>query len=95
VGGEGILMCFFAFGIGGAVGSGFFELSMESKAIFTLGRAWSIVSLLNKSKVDCSLVKGNRSRNEACDSTNIGVGILVGLTGLAMRVKSLINSGGQ
>jgi hypothetical protein len=89
------LMCFFTFGIGGAAGSSFFELSTESKAIFTLGRAWFTASLLDESKVDCPLVKGNGSQNEVCNGTNIGVGIPVRLIGLAMRVEGLVNGGGQ
>jgi hypothetical protein len=91
VGGEGLLMCFFAFGVGGVAGSSFFKLSTESEAIFTLGRAWSTASLLDEGEVDCSLIKGNRSRDEACNGMNVGVGIPVGLTGLAMRVEGLFN----
>jgi hypothetical protein len=85
-------VCFLVFGVGSAVGLGFFELSMESKAIFTLDRAWFTTSLFNESEVDCSLVEENRSRDKACDSTNIGIGIPVRLTGLAMRVESLFDS---
>jgi hypothetical protein len=84
-------MCFLAFGVGGAAGSSFFELSMESKTIFTLSRVWSTASLLDESEVNCSLVEGNESRDEACDGTNVGIGIPVGLTGLAMRVEGLFD----
>jgi hypothetical protein len=88
------LVCFLAFGVGSAAGSSFLELSTESKTIFTLSRAWSTASLLNESEVDRSLVEGNGSRDEACNGTNVGVGIPVGLTSLAMRVESLIDGGG-
>jgi hypothetical protein len=85
-------VCFLAFGVGGAAGSSFFKLLMESKAVFTLSRAWTTASLLNESEVDCLLVEGNRSRYKVCNSANVGVGISVGLTGLAMRVEGLFDS---
>jgi hypothetical protein len=85
------LVCFLAFGVGGAASSSFFELSTKGKTIFMLGRAWSTASLLDKSEVDRSLVEGNGSQDEACNGTNIGVGIPVGLTGLAMHVKGLFD----
>jgi hypothetical protein len=84
-------MCFLAFGIGDVAGLSFFKLLTESKAIFMLSRVWSTASLLNKSKVNCSLVKGNGSRNEVCNSTDIGIGVPVRLTSLAMRVEGLFN----
>jgi hypothetical protein len=84
-------VCFLAFSVGSAAGLSFFELSMEGEAIFTLGRAWSTTSLLNESKVDYSLVKENGSRDKACDNTNVGVGIPVGLTGLAMHIEGLFD----
>jgi hypothetical protein len=84
-------MRFLAFGVGGAAGLSFFELLTESKTIFTLNRAWSTASLLDESEVDRSLVEGNGSRDKACDGTNVGVGIPVGLTGLAMRVEGLFD----
>jgi hypothetical protein len=86
-------MRFLTFSVGGAAGSSFFELSTESKTIFTLSRAWSTASLLDESEADCSLVEGDGSRDEACNGTNVGVGIPVGLTGLAMHVEGLFNSG--
>jgi hypothetical protein len=55
------LVCLFAFGVGGAAGPSFFKLSMESEAIFTLGRAWSTASLFDEGEVDRSLVEGNGS----------------------------------
>jgi hypothetical protein len=85
------MVCFLAFGVGSAAGSSFFELLMESKMIFTLSRAWSTASLFNESEVDRSLVEGNGSQDEACDGTNVGVGIPIGLTGLAMRVEGLFD----
>jgi hypothetical protein len=91
---ERLLMSLFLFSVGGVAGSSFFELSTESKTIFTLGRAWSTASLLEKSEVNCSLVEGNWSRDEACNSTNVSVGISVELTGLAMRIEGLFNGKG-
>jgi hypothetical protein len=88
-------VCLFAFGVGGAAGSSFFELSTKSETIFTLSRAWSAAGLLDESEVDCSLVEGNGSRDEACNSTNVGVGVPVGLTGLAMHVEGLFDGRGQ
>jgi hypothetical protein len=84
-------VCFLTFGVSGAAGSSFFKLSAESKTIFTLSRAWSTASLFDESEVDRSLVEENRSRDEACDGTNVGVSIPVGLTGLAMRVEGLFD----
>jgi hypothetical protein len=84
-------MCLFVFGVSGAAGLSFFKLSTESEAIFTLSRAWSTASLLDESEVDCLLVEGNGSRNEACNSTNVSVGISVRLAGLAMRVEGLLD----
>jgi hypothetical protein len=89
------LVCLFAFGVGGAAGSSFFELSMEGEAVFMLSRAWFTASLLDEGKIDCSLVEGNGSQYKACNGTNIGVGVLVGLTGLVVRVEGLINGRGQ
>jgi hypothetical protein len=54
-------MSLFSFGVGGTAGSSFFELLTKGKTIFTLGRAWSTVSLLDESEVDCSLVERNGS----------------------------------
>jgi hypothetical protein len=84
-------VCFLAFGVGGAAGLSFFKLLTESKTIFTLSRAWSTASLLDESEVYRSLVEGDGSRDEACDGMNVGVGILIGLTGLAMRVEGLFD----
>jgi hypothetical protein len=84
-------VCVLAFSVGGAAGSSFFELSTESKAIFTFNRTWSIASLLDEGKVDCSLVEGNGSRDEACDGIDVGIGIPVGLTGLSMRIEGLFD----
>jgi hypothetical protein len=86
-------MCFLTFGVSGAAGSSFFKLLTKSEAIFTLGRAWSAASLLDEGEVDCSLIEGNGSRDEACNGTNIGVGIPVGLTSLAMRIEGLFDGG--
>jgi hypothetical protein len=93
-GSERPFVSLFAFSISSTVGSSFFKLLMESKAIFTLGRAWSTASLLKESEIDYSLVKRNGSQNKACNSTNIGVGISVRLTGLAMRVEGLFDGRG-
>jgi hypothetical protein len=89
------LICFLAFSIGGTAGSSFFELSTKSKAIFMLSRVWTTTSLFNESEVNCSLIKEDGSQDKTCDGTNVGVGIPVGLTGLAVRVKSLVDSRGQ
>jgi hypothetical protein len=86
---------FFAFGVGSTAGFSFFELLMESKAIFMLSRVWSTTGLLNVGDVDYSLVERNRSRDKACNGTDIGIGIPVELTSLVMRVKGLFNSRGQ
>jgi hypothetical protein len=85
------LVCFLAFSVDSMAGSSFFDLSTESKTIFMLSRAWSTASLLNESEVDCSLVEGNKSRDKACDSTNVGISIPVGLASLAMRVEGLFD----
>jgi hypothetical protein len=94
VGSKRLLMSLFLFGIGSTAGLSFFELSMESKTIFTLDRAWSTASLLDESKVNRLLVKGNGSRDKVCNYTNIGIGVLVELTSLAMRVEGLIDGKG-
>jgi hypothetical protein len=88
-------MCFLAFGVSGTAGLSFFKLSTESQAIFTLGRTWTTTCLFDESKVDCSLIEGNGSRDKTCNGTNVGVGVPVGLTGLVVRVESLVDSRGQ
>jgi hypothetical protein len=89
------LMCFFALSIGSMASSSLFELGAEGEAIFTFGRMWTTVSLLNKDKINCVLIEGDRSRDEACNDTDICVGVPVGLTSLAMRVEGLIDGKGQ
>jgi hypothetical protein len=93
-GSKGLLISLFTFGISGAAGLSFFELLMESKAVFTFSRAWSIMSLLNEGKVNCLLIEGDRSKDEACDGTIVGVGVSVRLTSLAIRIEGLLNSKG-
>jgi hypothetical protein len=89
------LICFLVFSIGGIAGLSFFELSTKSKAIFTLSRAWTTISLFDKSEVNCLLIKEDGSQDKMCDGTNVGVGIPVGLTSLTVHVKSLVDSRGQ
>jgi hypothetical protein len=84
-----------AFGVGGAASLSFFELVAEGKAVFTLSRAWTTTSLLDEGKINRALIKGNGSGDKSCDSTNVGVGVPVQLTGLAMRVEGLFNGGRQ
>jgi hypothetical protein len=84
-------VCLFVFGVGGTADSSFFELAAEGKAVFTLSRAWTTTSLLDEGKINRALIEGNGSGDELCDSTNIGVGVPVGLTGLAMRIESLFD----
>jgi hypothetical protein len=88
-------VCLFAFNVGGTAGSSFFELAAESEAVFTFGRAWTTTGLLDKSEIDRALVEGDRSRDEACDGTNVCVGVPVRLTSLTMRVEGLVDGKGQ
>jgi hypothetical protein len=94
-GGKGLFVCLFAFGVGSTTSSSFFELAAESKAVFTLGRAWTTTSSLNKGKINRTLIKGDRSRDETCDSTNVCVGVPVRLAGLTVHVEGLVDGRGQ
>jgi hypothetical protein len=88
-------VCFFVFGIGGAMSSSFFKLVAKGEAIFMFNRTWTTTSLLNEDKINHTLIEENRSRDEACNGTDICISVPVELTSLAMRVEGLIDSGGQ
>jgi hypothetical protein len=88
-------VCLFAFGVGSTTSSSFFELAVESKAVFTLSRAWTTTGLLDKSKINRALIEGDGSRDKACDGTNVCVGVPVRLAGLTVRVEGLIDGGRQ
>jgi hypothetical protein len=66
-------------------------LAVEGKVIFAFSRMWTATCLFDKSKVDCILIKRNRSRDKACNGTDVYVGVLVQLTGLTVYVESLID----
>jgi hypothetical protein len=70
-------------------------LAAESEMVFTFSRAWTIMGLLDESKINCTLIKRDRSRDKACDSTDVCVGVPVQLAGLTMHVEGLVDSGGQ
>jgi hypothetical protein len=95
VGGERLFVCLFAFGVGSTMSSSVFELAAESETIFTLSRAWTATSLLDKSKINRALIEGDRSRDEACNGTNVCIGIPVRLSGLTVRIEGLVDGGGQ
>jgi hypothetical protein len=92
---ERLFVCFFAFSISSTTSSSFFELAVEGKAIFMLNRAWTTTSLLDKSKINRMLIKGDRSGDKACNGTNVCIGVLVRLAGLTMCIKGLIDGRGQ
>jgi hypothetical protein len=95
VGGKRLFVCLFAFGVSSTTSSSFFELAAESEAVFTFGRAWTTTGLLNKSEIDRALIEGNGSRDEACNGTNVCVGVPVRLIGLTMHVEGLVDGRGQ
>jgi hypothetical protein len=84
-------VCLFAFSVGGTMSTSLFWLMAESKAVFILSRVWTTMGLLNKSKINCILIKEDESRDKAYDCTDICIRVLVRLIGLAMHVQDLID----
>jgi hypothetical protein len=63
--------------------------------VFSLGRVWTTVGLLNESEINCTLIKGDRSADKARNSTDVCIGVLVWLAGLIIHVEGLVDSKGQ
>jgi hypothetical protein len=95
VSGKRLFVNFFAFSIGGTTSLSFFKLAAEGEAVFTLSRAWTTTSLLNEGKINRVLIEGNGSRDEICNGTDICIGVPVWLASLAVRIKGLVDGGGQ
>jgi hypothetical protein len=88
-------MSLFAFSVGCTTSLSFFKLVVEDEAIFMLSRAWATTDLLDESKINCTLIKGNGGRDEMRDGTDVCVSVSVRLAGLTVCVEGLVNSGGQ
>jgi hypothetical protein len=66
-------------------------LAVESEVVFTLSGAWTTTGLLDKSKINYVLIKGDRSRDKVCNSMDVCVSVLIQLVSLTMCIESLID----